>query len=167
MAQKFSPREPGIFKQEDADIWGVEVDRIERTTGSRNPKVVLEDATNIHSPLHGYYNWDDSQVAHAYRLGRTGMFMRQYTVEYEDEDGEIRQVLDTSFIEYEDEEGNTQETYEATVSVLDDETKSLAHLRRAVKHVRGFRLDLAVHPEAKSLVRALDALCRKLSMAVG
>lgn len=38
------------------------------TNGRLTPEAVVEDARDEHSPLHDFFEWDDSEASHQYRL---------------------------------------------------------------------------------------------------
>lgn len=45
-----------------------EVGRVLKRLGAFTPEVIISEASNKASPLHKYFEWDDSKAAHAYRL---------------------------------------------------------------------------------------------------
>ena len=55
--------------------------------GSLTPHTVLQEATPEESPLHHYFEWDDSEAAHRHRLDQARALIQRYrfTVEVEPE----------------------------------------------------------------------------------
>jgi hypothetical protein len=76
----------------------------ERNGGKLTPQIVLDEATHKRSPLHPYFEWDDSVAATAHRLKQAGDLIRTVRITF----GE-----------------NTSQTFRAFVSVtpLDVEEK--------------------------------------------
>jgi hypothetical protein len=50
--------------------------------GKLTPEIVVEEATPEESPLHGFFEWDDSVAGHQYRLeqGRTLIRMQRIVI---------------------------------------------------------------------------------------
>ena len=49
---------------------------LEQPDGSITPEVVVADASNPDSPLHGHFEWNDSKAAHQHRLQQARAILR-------------------------------------------------------------------------------------------
>ena len=58
---------PGARFRVKAAVAGAELDRIRRRSGELTPAAVVEAAADPQNPLHGEFDWDDSEAARKYR----------------------------------------------------------------------------------------------------
>ena len=63
----------------DAAVVGEELARI-NAKGKLTPAKILKEASNKRSPLHGYFEWDDSVAAHKFRLEQSKYLVRNIEV---------------------------------------------------------------------------------------
>ncbi len=68
----------------DAQIVGERLESIKRKSNMLTPALVVEDAKNISSPLHGFFEWDDTLAAEKYRIDQAGHLVRSVVVTFED-----------------------------------------------------------------------------------
>lgn len=73
------------LKDKDAEVIGPELERLAEERGGRITAAdVLGAATTPESPLHAYFEWDDSAAAKAYRLDQARYIVRSIRVLIED-----------------------------------------------------------------------------------
>ena len=76
----------------DADKVGERFQRIaERNGGHLTPPAVLKDALKKSSPMHDYFEWDDTEAAEKWRIEQAGYLIRNIVVPVileEGDDGE-------------------------------------------------------------------------------
>ena len=56
-----------VVNETDPQKAGEHLDKLHDLYGRLTPAIVLEEAENKSSPLHGCFEWDDSRAANAYR----------------------------------------------------------------------------------------------------
>lgn len=56
------------------------INEIYRKSGEITPEMVIEDAKKTNSPLHNYFEWDDSKAAREYRLQQARELIRSVTI---------------------------------------------------------------------------------------
>lgn len=61
-------KEAGVVREHKGVIVDRELDRIYKQRGDLTTEIVLEEASSERSPLHQYFEWDDSEAARKYRL---------------------------------------------------------------------------------------------------
>lgn len=84
----------GCHLSGDAQAVGERLERIKDKAASLTPALVLKDARNIRSPLHTFFEWDDTVAAERYRLEQAGHLVRSVVVSFEaTEPQPVRQVL--------------------------------------------------------------------------
>jgi len=69
-----------------------ELERLEREHGCLVPKTIVEAARKPNSPLHTFFEWNDSVAAQKYRLLQATMLVRHVKVTIEAPDMEPREV---------------------------------------------------------------------------
>jgi hypothetical protein len=75
---------PGCHLSGDAQIVGNRLESIRTKCNVLTPDVVLDDARKSKSPLHQFFEWDDSIAAEQYRLRQAGHLIRSISVTFED-----------------------------------------------------------------------------------
>jgi len=66
--KKYIAKPGAQFSKKDAQKFGTYIDKLHKKHTGVTPTVLVEDAANPKSPLHGYFNWDDSDAAHKFRV---------------------------------------------------------------------------------------------------
>lgn len=64
--REFVARPASMINDEDAKVVGPELERLAKE-GRCNPDGIVGEASEKSSPLHPYFDWDDSTAAHRYR----------------------------------------------------------------------------------------------------
>lgn len=71
-----------------------ECERIYQERARLTPADVLEEAAEPESPLHGFFEWDDSEAAHHYRLAQAAGLIRSVKVRITRErSGEVEDLV--------------------------------------------------------------------------
>lgn len=65
-----------------------ELHKLYTKAGELTPEAVEAKARNPRSPLHGYFEWDDTRAAHLYRLEQARQLIR--TVRITTDNGDVR-----------------------------------------------------------------------------
>lgn len=85
MKRKFTPKERAHVSETAAQDIGEVIDEITETRGDGvDPddlaREILERARPEHSRIHGYFEWDNSRAADAYRLSQAKYYIRSIEV---------------------------------------------------------------------------------------
>ena len=126
---------------------------------------VVREAEAKASPLHSYFEWDDTEAAHKWRLEQAGQLIR-VTVEYIS-DGEMTVPFRT-FVSLTSDRKLPGGGYRATVSVMNAPDKQAQLLRDALFDLESFqrkygnlralaRLFVAQRSEMRRLRKTLNA----------
>lgn len=70
----------GPFTDEDAQVIGPVFLQLERDNDEVTKETVLSEARRRSSPLHRYFEWDDTTAAEKYRLEQASLILRSITV---------------------------------------------------------------------------------------
>lgn len=135
----------------DAQAVGERLKKIEARAGELTPDLVVKDARKPASPLHGAFEWDDSEAAKQYRLQQAGQILRSIVVSIPGADGEPKVVR--AFVNITDGAG-----YEDVNVVLRTADKRALLLARAKKELEEWRRRYEDFEELVEVVRAIDAV---------
>jgi hypothetical protein len=69
------------FDKNRVQVYGKELERIERENGKLTPIDVINEARSISSPLHEVFDWDDNSAAEKFRLVQARGLINHITVE--------------------------------------------------------------------------------------
>ena len=119
--------------------------------------IVIEDAKNKDSVLHGAFEWDDSKAAHEWRLHSARHLMRAVVTKELDSSGEIR--YQPAFVFVKTEEGPR---YESLARVLDDDEMRLQVINRALKEFEQWQKRYEEYEEFLSVFESFDKTRKRL-----
>lgn len=84
MKTKYSFAPGSRLKASKATVAGQELDRLTKVNGGLTADNVVDSARARKSPLHGFFEWEDSVAAQRYRLEQARYLMRCVVVLYDD-----------------------------------------------------------------------------------
>ena len=119
--------------------------------------IVIEDAKNKKSVLHGAFEWNDSKAAHEWRLHSARHLMRAVITKELDSSGEIR--YQPAFVFVKTEEGPR---YESLARVLDDDEMRLQVINRALKEFEQWQKRYEEYEEFLSVFESFDKTRKRL-----
>lgn len=69
MSKQYKAREGAKFNDEQAQVYGKRLNHLTKKKGGKlQPIDIIKDAINKSSPLHDYFEWDDSEASKKYRI---------------------------------------------------------------------------------------------------
>jgi len=80
------------FNDEQAQVFGEELERIEARYGKITPSVVVSEAKHKESPMHGQFTWDDTEAAIAHRKWEARRLIGTLEVEIRHTGGGTREI---------------------------------------------------------------------------
>jgi len=121
----------------DAQIVGEHIEMLRKEyQGKFTPRHILQDARNPNSPLHSFFEWDDSAGAEKHRLQQARGLIRAVVVTYRDEEKEEDLQPVAAFVHIPKGEDSH---YESTAEAMSEkETRELI-LRRAWREFQSWR----------------------------
>lgn len=122
------------------------LERLEAKGEGLTPNAVLREASKARSPLHGWFEWDDTEAAKQYRLAQARELVRSVdvTVVTAGEQSTVRAFV------------HMGERYEPAVTVLSVVDKREALLARALAELQSFRRKYEVLEELAAVFAAMD-----------
>lgn len=137
----------------DAVSVGREIDRIRKKYKGLDPVRVVEEARPKTSPLHRYFEWDDSRAAEHHRLQQARMLIASITiVELPKQIIPIRAFVKTV------EKGRTG--YEATTRIMSNKDSRKLILARAYQELQTWKERYESYQEFAKVVAAIKQLPR-------
>ncbi len=92
--------------------------RLEKRDGGILPRAILTEAIPKDSPIHGWFEWDDTKAADIYRVEQARHMVQQLVVVYRETDAD-EPIECRAFLNVSDEETGRQ--YVSTAKVLSDD----------------------------------------------
>ena len=157
----YGAREGSQLSEEDAQTYGERLKQLEEKKGYITPNLVLQDAKKASSPLHDYFEWDNSRAAEAYRLKQAGELIRCITVTIinDGEQQKVRRyysVKSDPVLELEE-----PKMYVPLETICTDVDKKEEVIRYALRELKGWRERYAIYQELGPLVKYIDEFIEK------
>ena len=134
-------------------IVGVELEKIQaRHNGIATPKDVLKAAKNKKSPLHRYFEWDDTTAAEQWRLEQAGNLVRSIEVVC----GDSSQAIPTRA--YVSIEKNGKRGYMEISDVMTDPELRDQLLAQALNDAESFQSKYKTLTELKPVFAAIESV---------
>lgn len=134
--------------------------RIKRAGGGiLRPKAVVDAAREKSSPLHRYFEWDNTRAAEAYRIWQARQLIVVVTMEFTKRRDEIVTVQQYVSLGS-DRKGSGG--YRALVDVIRDESKRQEFVEGMLTDIHIFRLKYQVIKEAAEIILAMNETERRV-----
>ena len=133
----------------DAGKVGAVLDRINRRDGVVTADAVLREGRKKRSPLHSWFEWDETEAAHQYRLIQARSLVRSITVNILGADDE--EITVRAFVHIEDDHG-----YEDVHTVLSTVDRRALLLVRVLGELQQVRRKYADIEELAAVFAAID-----------
>lgn len=141
---------------------GLQVLRRLTRTGDLSPEHVVEEARSGDSPLHEFFEWDDTKAAHAHRLQQARTLIRSVKIEVTVDARVLRVPRYVHDPAREDDGG-----YVETLSLKSDRTKAMEVLQQEVKRaiaclrrVEGIASALGLKSEIADSIRQMNRILK-------
>ena len=112
------------------------------------PQDLVDIARDKYSPLHGYFIWDDTDAAEAYRCHQAGQLIGRVRVTYEK-----RRVRAFQKVRITMDNNKQKEGYVTTARVLSDKDLRLQVVKEGLSELRRWLSKYSVYPELLCLVK--------------
>lgn len=137
----------------DAQVVGERIEVLKAEMGGKvKPVDIVSDATSKKSPLHRYFEWDDNEAAHRYRLRQARNLVQSLvTIEVVYKGSPVETKI--AFVSVRD---GGEAGYVATIEAMSDEGRREEVLEQARSDLRSIRLRLAIFKECADAVDSID-----------
>lgn len=148
--------QPGAAKNAKAVGEHLELLR-QQCKGELTPKDVVDDARHDNSPLHSFFEWDDSAAAEQYRLKQARGLIRSVVAVYVQEDKPA--VRQRAYVHINEPEAHHYRETSHAMSLT--KTREMV-LQQAWRELQGWRKRYADLKEFSDLVEVIDRTQKKL-----
>lgn len=149
---------------EQAQRFGERIETLaEGGNGSVTPEVVYEDAKKKRSPLHEYFEWDDSAAAVSFRLGQARELLRGITVVVMKEDGTEDEIRAFHHVVITGSEDVSESTYAPVARVLSEDDLRRQVLARAMHEFEQWRKRYNQYKELAPLFKAYEKVAKAVA----
>jgi len=160
---KYKARTGATFGEEKAQIYGEELERIQKENGGLlTPSLVIEEARKKSSPIHNYFEWDKDKAQEKYLLYQARQLINsiEVVVSFNGEEKEIRRYLNVTQQNETDEE--PERVYAVTEKVLSDSELRNQVLERAIREVEYWKEKYKTYKELSPIFTAIENTKKKI-----
>ncbi len=156
LSQQFRPRTPEL-SPEEAEQFGPVLKQLEADRDGFTAEDVVLAARDPESPLHPWFEWDDSVAAHMYRLERASTLIRSIEVVIVDagtkREEAVRAFTLFSFVTTES--GEKRGGYRSTLAITQQSAYHY-NLERGITELKRWRDRYKGYPELAEILAAID-----------
>lgn len=143
-----------------------EFEKIKKAEGNLSPRLIVEKAKDKNSPLHKYFEWNDSKAGEGYRLWQARMLINRITItisgeqvpKYENCSITIREV---------NEDGDREEVvikgYKTYQEIKSSEEYKQEILLRALREIESWKSTYDRYSEFKNINKEIDKTSKLLN----
>lgn len=147
---------------DDADVVGRRIDWLRRQQhGELTPQDVVDDARSPGSPIHSFFQWDDSLAAEAYRLSQARGLIRSVVAVYTSDEAPAKRMR--AYVHVAE---ATVPHYRETMHALSQEKTREIVLRQAWQELQRWRTRYKELAEFAGLIKVADELEKTLPTSV-
>ncbi len=148
------------FSDKKAQKYGECLDMLQDKHGVIEPRMVLTEAKKKSSPLHDYFEWDNTRAANKYRLHQARALVNhiEITIVYDDgKEGTVRRFHNISVVE----QGEKRQCYVNIKTVADNEDYIEQIVERAFREANAWRERYKHYEKLTPICRAIETFKRK------
>lgn len=158
---KAAPGAP--FPKKKATVIGRYLERVERKAGAVTPEEVVKEARDPDSPLHPYFEWDDTEAAKEYRLWQARSLINHLIVVIKTPEGDIdTKGWHSVRITMGDESGRG---YASMATVQDSYDLKEQVVAQAVKEIKYWQMRYGQYEELFELDQAITKATKRMKAA--
>ena len=141
----------------DPQVVGDKLQELRDRNKGLTASIIIDDAKNKNSVLHGAFDWNDTSAAHQWRLHTARHLMRSIHIVSQDAKGDTRVV--PAYVYVKTEEGPR---YESLARVLDDDEMRIQVINRALKEFEQWQDRYKEYKEFLSVFESFDKTRQRL-----
>ncbi len=152
-------RNPKNLSLDETKLVGNELKKIQASESVVTPKAVVAVASNPRSPLHKFFEWDDTEAAQKYREWQARFLICSvFIVDADDESAQpVRAFVNCSPSE-DDDEFTTERGYVFTPSIIGKQNYQAQVLEYAKNQLIGWKKRFGAYKEFLGVVKEIEAL---------
>ena len=123
-----------------------ELKKIENSYGLVTPKAIVEEAESELSPLHDYFQWDDTKAANEFRLWQAREMIAKVRITFQDRE------LDAYYNVRIMVEGEMQQGYASLTRVISEKSLRVQVINQALRELEYWQIKYSEYKELENLV---------------
>ena len=162
MATIFKAAPGSHISNNDATRYGERIQELIERGEIVTPKVVLEDAKSLESPLHDYFDWDDSVAAQRHRLHQSSYLIRSVHIVIKrdkDKNEESTRAFHPVTVKVKKNEHEEMERgYKTAVEIFSNEELRGQLVERAMRELKTWRRKYKQYSELDDIIAAITTV---------
>lgn len=162
---KYKARETAWFGNKQAQIYGEALEEIQEKNGGKiTPKIVLKEAKEKNSPLHDFFEWDNTKASDNWRLHQARHLIGaiEVVISYDGTEKERRRYLNVRVDNEEDEESSR--IYVVTETALTDSEMRKQVLQNALREASYWQTKYEDYTELSKIFQSIRLTKSKLKL---
>ncbi len=147
----------GGLSTEAANVFGERIEQIAERNGLATPAAIVEDAEDVSSPIHDFFEWNDEVAGHRYRLNQAHFYLRHIVVVPAEKKAPVRAFHSVKITTDE----NEQRGYAPLARILSDEGLLNQVIESAQRELQSWRRR---YGQYKALARATEKVEEALTV---
>lgn len=157
MRKQYCPTKGARFSKKKAQVYGECLEQIEKSYGELNPRTVVDEAKSSSSPLHNYFDWNNTSAAEKFRVQQAREMINHLTIVVNYETGEeIKAFFSVT------EEADVRPVYVNIERALSDPALRKQVIENAFGELKYWQERYKQYSEFRGIVRAIASTGRRL-----
>lgn len=144
---RFKPRDD-FLSQKDAEVVGQRIVEL-REEGKATPKAIVADARDLKSPLHKFFEWDDTKASEKWRLDQARALIHNVVIEISYEGG-LHEKIDVKAFHSVVQDG--KRSYASAITVFSQEDLAAQVVESARKELEAWIHRYDMYEELSSMI---------------
>lgn len=145
---------PGAnFGDDRAKVYGARISKLAKDSGSVTPQVVLNDARDTKSPLHDYFEWNNTTAAEKWRIFQARQLISHISVEIVN-NGKTEDIR--YFFSVSDECAEAPPVYVSLNTIMSDDNKRAEVVAYAKRELKGWTKRYKQYSELNELTQFIE-----------
>ena len=154
MEMIYKPVKGSILNNEQAMRYGSRLNELAQSKGLVRATDIVEDAADDQSPLHDFFEWDDTVAAGKWREDQAYYLLRNIAVVTEQPDGQEKEIrLMYNIVDTDNTRG-----YVNIVRILDEQELRQQIIDKALRELRSWRDKYKTYKELVPILEAIEPL---------
>jgi len=155
MKKIYKAKKGASFGDKDAQIIGKQINKIIEKNKLKeiSSKELLEDAKNTESPIHKYFDWNDTKAAEKYRLYQARLIINH--VEITITTPSQQEIPVRAFLNIKNKDDNFKRVYVTIEKALSEEDLRIQILKQALYEIENWQQKYNVYTELSIIFNAI------------
>jgi len=156
MKKIYKAKKGASFGDKDAQIIGKRINKIIEKNKLKeiSSKELLEDAKNPESPIHKYFDWNNTEAAEKYRLYQARLIINH--IEITITTPSQKEIPVRAFLNIKNKDDNSKRVYVTIEKALSEEDLRIQILKQALSEIKNWQRKYSIYTELSVIFNAID-----------